>query len=181
MEEVTGLIEELEASQTSGGRQTRSQEALGRVTYRWHVSADTARFWRTLEHVYLRVRPMFGVSASFLRFLAQNFCCVWLPALRRRRLTASGEEPAYFQVYRRDAFRCTSPVCTRRDVTPHHLVFRGAGGGDEIENLTTLCVWCHLRGVHTGRLSAAPPASHIRWTIGRNAIIEVDGRTRLAS
>ena len=102
-----------------------------------------------------------------------------LPALKRRRLTASGEVPAYFEVYRRDAFRCSSPVCTRRDVTPHHLRFRAAGGGDEIENLTTLCVWCHLRGVHSGRLSAAPPASHIRWTIGRNAIIEVEGRERI--
>jgi hypothetical protein len=181
MPEVARLIEELEPSQMSGGRRTRAERALGRVTYRWHVSADTARFWRTLEHVYLRVSPLLGVRASFLRFLAENFCCTWLPALRRRRLTVSGEEPAYFKVYQRDAFRCTSPVCTRRDVTPHHLVFRAAGGGDDAENLTTLCVWCHLRGVHAGRLSAVPPASRIRWCIGRSATIEVEGRTRLAS
>ncbi len=181
MPDVASLIEALEPRQMSGCRQTRAAQALGRVTYRWHVSEDTARFWRTLEQVYLRVSPLFGVRASFLRFLAQNFCCVWLPALRRRRLTASGDEPAYFEVYRRDAFRCTSPVCTRRDVTPHHLRFRAAGGGDENENLTTLCVWCHLRGVHYGRLSATPPASRIRWTIGRNALIQVEGRTRLAS
>src|ERR1044072_5560179 len=63
--------------------------------------------------------------------------------LRKACLTEGGEVPEYFGVYRRDAFRCSSPVCTRRDVTPHHLVFRSRGGGDEDENVASLCVWCH--------------------------------------
>jgi 5-methylcytosine-specific restriction endonuclease McrA len=84
-------------------------------------------------------------------------------------------------VYRRDAFRCTSPVCTRRDVTPHHLRFRSLGGGEERENLTSLCVWCHLHGIHEGRIAAEPPASRIRWRIGRRGTLRVEGRVRVAA
>jgi hypothetical protein len=113
--------------------------------------------------------------------LCENFCRIWLPALGRERLTESGELPEYFGVYRRDAFRCTSPVCTRRDVTPHHLKFRSHGGGDDAENVASLCVWCHLHGVHEGRIRAEPPASRIRWRIGRAGTLCVEGRTRLLS
>ncbi|HEX6275559.1 MAG TPA: HNH endonuclease, partial [Polyangiaceae bacterium] len=82
----------------------------------------------------------------------------------------------YFRVYRRDAFRCSSPVCRRRDVTPHHLVFRSHGGGDEDDNVASLCSWCHLHGVHEGRIGAEPPASRIRWRIGRSGTLRIDGR-----
>jgi hypothetical protein len=113
--------------------------------------------------------------------LCENLGRIWLPALRRERVTESGEPPEYSDVYRRDVFRCTSPVCTRRDVTPHHLVFRSHGGGDEDENVASLCVWCHLHGVHEGRIAAEPPASRIRWRIGRSGTLFVEGRTLRAS
>jgi hypothetical protein len=121
------------------------------------------------------------MPVSFTHFLCENLCRIWLPAIRRERLTESGAEPAYFGIYRRDAFRCTSPVCLRRDVTPHHLRFRAHGGGDEPENLTSLCVWCHLHGIHEGRLSAEPCAERIRWRIGRSGRLQVDGRQRTAA
>jgi hypothetical protein len=66
-------------------------------------------------------------------------------------------------------------------VTPHHLQFRSRGGGDEDENLASLCVWCHLHGVHEGRIGAEPPASHIRWRIGRSGTLRIEGRTRVAA
>jgi hypothetical protein len=66
-------------------------------------------------------------------------------------------------------------------VTPHHLVFRAHGGGDEDENVASLCVWCHLRGIHEGRIAAEPPASRIRWRIGRTGTLSIEGRTLLAS
>jgi hypothetical protein len=163
------------SSQMSGG----DFASFGCVTFRWHVSADTCRYWRALERVFQRVGPAVGwPRVSFLWLLCDNFCRIWLPVIRRERLTEGGTKPAYFEVYERDAFRCTSPVCSRRDVTPHHLRFRSAGGGDELENLTTLCVWCHLEGIHGGRLAAAPPASNIDWRIGRNATVRVTGRER---
>jgi HNH endonuclease len=167
-------------SQMSGVRRTaRLGHRFGRATLRWSVTERTYRFWRALERAFMRVRTrVCREPASFLRFLCENFCRTWLPALRNGCLTESGELPEYFHVYRRDAFRCSSPVCRRRDVTPHHLVFRSHGGGDEDENVASLCSWCHLCGVHEGRIGAEPPASRIRWRIGRNGTLRVDGRTR---
>jgi hypothetical protein len=155
----------------------RDRRRFGRVRLRWAVSEKTHRFFRALERVFVRVSTQIcREPVSFLRFLCENFCRIWLPALRRERLTESGAEPEYFGVYRRDRFRCASPVCTRRDVTPHHLVFRSHGGGDEDENVASLCVWCHLHGVHEGRILAEPPASSIRWRIGRHGTVRVNGR-----
>jgi hypothetical protein len=169
-------------SQMSGERlAARLAQRFGRVTLRFPVTERTYRFFRALERVFTRLRArVCRTPLSFLRFLCENFCRLWLPALRQARLTESGKLPEYFSVYRRDAFRCTSPVCTRRDVTPHHLVFRSHGGGDEDENVASLCVWCHLSGVHEGRIAAEPPASTIRWRIGRSATLRVEGRTLLA-
>jgi hypothetical protein len=170
-------------SQTSGTVSARGGlRKFGRVTLRCVVKEKTRRFFRALERVFERVSTLVcRAPASFLRFLCENFCRIWLPALRRERLTDSGEPPEYFGVYRRDVFRCTSPVCTRKDVTPHHLVFRSRGGGDDDENVASLCVWCHLHGIHEGRIAAEPPASHIRWRIGRRGTLWLDGRTLLAS
>jgi hypothetical protein len=172
--------ERREASQMSGVRRAaRIGRRFGRVTLRWNVTDGTYRFWHALERIFARVRArVCRGPASFLRFLCENFCRTWLPALRRGCLTESGELPEYFRVYRRDAFRCSSPVCRRRDVTPHHLVFRSHGGGDEDDNVTSLCSWCHLRGVHEGRVGAKPPASRIRWRIGRSGTLRIDGRAR---
>jgi hypothetical protein len=166
--------------QISGARRaTPSMRRFGRVTLRWLVREETARWFRALERVFLRVSArVCRVPASFLRFLCDDFCRIWLPALRHERLTESGELSQYFRVYRRDGFRCASPVCTRRDLTPHHLLFRSRGGGDDDENVASLCVFCHLHGVHEGRITAEPPASRIRWTIGRTGTLRVDGRVR---
>jgi hypothetical protein len=162
-------------SQMSGGRKA---ERLARLTLRFRVTEATYRFWRALERLFARVSSRICRGpVSFLRFLCENFCGIWLPALRHGCLTESGELPEYFRVYRRDAFRCTSPVCSRRDVTPHHLVFRAHGGGDEDENVASLCTWCHLHGVHEGRIAAEPPASRIRWRIGLNGVLRVEGRS----
>jgi len=168
------------ASQMSAAvsrKDARVAQRFGRVTLRWNVTETTQRYWRTLERVFHRVSGrVCRERVSFLRFLCENFCRTWLPALRHSRLTESGELPEYYDVYRRDAFRCASPVCTRRDVTPHHLTFRSHGGGDEAENVVSLCVWCHLLGVHEGRIAAEPPASNVHWRIGRNGTLRVEGR-----
>jgi hypothetical protein len=74
------------ASQTSGASQssgtprpTRSERGFGRMTLRWTVTADTHRFWRTLERLFLRLRSRLGLASwSFLRFLSENFATIWL-------------------------------------------------------------------------------------------------------
>ena len=70
-------------------------------------------------------------------------------------------------------------MCDRRDPTPHHLTFRAHGGTDERENLGGLCLWCHLEGIHEGRLAATPPASAIQWRVGRSGLLRVEGRRLL--
>lgn len=140
----------------------------GRVTLRLRVTTETRRFYRWLErgfHRYSKVR------VPFLRFLCRTLTDTWRHTL--------GWNVAYAHIYARDRYRCKSPVCSRHDLTPHHLRFRSAGGDESDENLGALCVWCHLEGVHEGRLTAEPPASAIRWHIGRRAHTMVDGRRRI--
>ena len=142
------------------------------VTLRLRVHADTARDFRPWEAVCLRHRGIALRTTSFLRFACELFVDTWRP---RR----AGVE--YAHIYERDRHLCQSPCCTRRDVTPHHLRFRGHGGDDSDENVTSLCTWCHLGGIHGGQISATPPASSIRWTIGHNAHTVVEGRRRVVS
>lgn len=42
------------------------------------------------------------------------------------------------------------------------------------------CSWCHLEGIHGRRIAAGPPASAIRWRLGREGQLEVVGRTMIA-
>ena len=90
-----------------------------------------------------------------------------------------GAEPGQMFVVPEHGSRGTSPVCSRRDLTPHHVVFRSAGGDDRDENVTSLCTWCHLDGVHGGRLAVTAPADAMTWHIGRARLTVVEGRRRL--
>jgi hypothetical protein len=59
--------------------------------------------------------------------------------------------PREHRVFARDGWRCTVPGCTsQRNLHAHHVLFRSAGGGDELANLVTLCAAHHQRGVHAG-------------------------------
>lgn len=136
---------------------------------RFRISED---LWRHFEYVERQFRAVARPEVSFVAFLCFAFWSAWSPVLE-------AHDVAWDEIYRRDRYRCTSPVCSRHDVTPHHLHFKGRGGGDEPENLTSLCPWCHLYGVHEGRIRAEPPASHVKWTFGRHPILTVDGRERI--
>ena len=140
----------------------------GRVVLKFRVGEETGRYYRWLEGMYLRHGPRAG---SFFHYLCLAFIGVWQERSRER--------PAYSDIYERDLFQCASPVCSRRDVTPHHLVFRSRGGDDSPENVTALCVWCHLEGVHRGTLTVTPPASSMRWRLGRSGHTVVKNRRRI--
>jgi hypothetical protein len=159
--------------QMSAGPRTtpcRACSLAGRVTLRLRVSRDTFAWWRGLEAQARRWLPRW---MSWLRFLCLSMWHAWRHLL--------GARVAYGHIYVRDRFKCTSPVCNRRDVTPHHIQFRSAGGSDDAENVTSPCTWCHLYGVHGGRIRASGTADHIYWELGpRNApTLVVHGRDRL--
>jgi hypothetical protein len=136
---------------------------------RLRVSSALLEHFRGFEKRFERIAPP---GASFIGFLGLAVWDAWLPAVR-------GMFGKWLDIHRRDCSRCQSPVCSRRDVTLHHLLFRSLGGGDEPWNTTSLCVWCHLEGIHGGRLRASPPASNIGWAIGRDPIMYVVGRERI--
>lgn len=72
------------------------------------------------------------------------------------------------RVFARDGWRCTAPGCTSfRNLHDHHIVFRSAGGSNELANRTTLCAWHHLRGVHGGvvRCTGVAPDG-LRFALG---------------
>ncbi len=149
------------------GRREPGVYRKGQVRLRLRLERDTLVEYRALEKLFRTTR-----ADDFFEFLCRHFLAVWAPAM----LT----DVKYAHIYRRDAFTCSSPVCSRHDVQPHHLTFRSHGGGEEDENLTTLCTWCHLEGVHGGRLRVRPPASAMRWRIGAAAPFEVRGRQKIA-
>lgn len=54
-----------------------------------------------------------------------------------------------------------------RNLHDHHIVFRSAGGSNDLSNRTTLCAWHHLRGVHAGvvRCTGVAPR-RLRFELG---------------
>lgn len=144
----------------------RHLRSRGRVTLRLRVRPDIRALYRSVERqyeLYRRSRP------AFFRFLCVNFIETWaheLPAV------------AYADIYARDGLRCTCPVCGRRDVQPHHVTFRSRGGGDEPQNVTSLCRYCHLDGVHEQRIVVSGEApGALTWRIGRHTTVV--GRERV--
>jgi len=160
-----GQMSAVAPARAGGDARERSR---GRVTLKFRVAAETRRYYRWLERMFQRRGPR---GVTFVRYLCVALIDPWRPRER------SGL--AYAEVYERDGHRCTSPVCTRHDLTPHHLVFRSAGGDDTDENVTSLCVWCHLDGVHDGRLTVTPPASAMMWQVGRTPHTVVEGWRRI--
>jgi hypothetical protein len=150
------------ASQKSAPLRTQ-----GRITLRLRVRDDTYRYFRWLERMYRRFRPD---DTRFFRFLCVSVIDTWKHAL--------SPTVAYGRIYARDRFRCRSPVCTRTDVQPHHLKFRGHGGANGGEVVVRFATWCHLEGIHGGRLRASPPARAITWSIGRQPHTIVEHRRR---
>jgi hypothetical protein len=136
---------------------------MGRVRVGWWMSEALALQFVAVERAWVRAGRPYG---DVLRFLGVTFWKAWEHTFE--------PDVAYAEVYARDGWVCASPTCTRRDVTPHHLVFRSQGGGDEMENVVSLCSWCHLQGIHTwGAIKATGAATRMRW---RTPVLEVCGR-----
>ena len=144
----------------------RLRRRLGRVTIRLRVRRSTLVQWRTLERQAIR---WLRRGATFLRFVSLSVWDGWKHHLGEDRVM-------WGRIYARDLFRCTSPVCTCRCVTPHHIVFRSHGGGHADENLTSLCPDCHLELLHGHRLSVEGQAPELIWRLGSDGKMVVVGR-----
>src|SRR5690606_9472585 len=157
-----------EEGQMSGDEEPpRLRPGAGKVTIVLDVEAELAELWPALERRLRRSR----LPGTFVAFLATATLQSWSHAFDTKE--------AYAHIYARECFRRKSPVCEAKKLTPHHLEFRSQGGSDDDEDLAGLCLWCHLEGIHRGRIRATPPASRIRWTLGREPILIVDHRRRI--
>ncbi len=137
-----------------------------KITLRIRVPGDLLLHFRQLERLHRKHFP----DESFIQFLCTTFWQTWVPEL--------GTSDKWEQIYRRDRYRCTNPVCHQRNVTLHHVHYRANGGTDDAENLTSPCAFCHLEGEHGGRLKILPPGKNPTWLLGRHPIIKVHRRER---
>ncbi len=137
-----------------------------KITLRIRVPGDLLLHYRQLERLHRKNLP----NESFIQFLCTTFWQTWVPHL--------GVSDKWEEIYRRDRYRCTSPVCHQRNVTLHHVKYRANGGTDAPENLTSPCPFCHLEGEHAGRLKILPPGNNPTWLLGRHPIIKVHRRER---
>jgi hypothetical protein len=131
------------------------------------VPADQGLYWEALERQFHRYA---GEEASFIAFACFALWGAWLPYLE-------AIDDKWIELYRRDRFRCQNPVCGRYNVTPHHLRYRGNGKEEEGDTVG-ICDWCHLDGIHGGKLTAQGDAPALTWTIGEEPIMRVVGRER---
>ncbi len=126
---------------------------LPMTTLRLSVSDEVERFWRGVEGVY---HYALDAGETFVAFLVRAVAASWGGAV--------DGGVAYSTIYERDRWRCASPICRSRNVTPHHVVFRSHGGGEQPGNLVSLCEACHLDLVHMDRMNVAGDAgSDLHW------------------
>lgn len=88
------------------------------------------------------------------------------------------------QTKQRDSYKCTVPWCRSAwNLDVHHIVHREHGGGNEPENLTTLC-WGHHSAHHRGELlieGKAPALTFRRRAEMRAHVGEHGDRGRIPS
>lgn len=94
-----------------------------------------------------------------LAVMCDHFIDAW-EGIRDRRRTPQRE------AIERDKGFCQVPGCSRAAVHAHHVVWRSRGGGDELENLVSLCAGHHLHGVHRGYLRVSGKApDRLVWAL----------------
>jgi len=139
---------------------------------RLNLPDDLARWYRRLNRDWQVLSSEHdNLGTTFLEFLCMAMATSW------RHIVEAARDVKWADIYARDGYRCVSPVCTRSDVTLHHLRFRSRGGGHEASNTASLCSCCHLELVHDrAAIRAEPPAETIRWLLGKVPQLEVLGR-----
>ena len=127
------------------GVQIGAQHMAGQETDVWvaNVTPDIARLFRACLCSVAR-RLGAGPGRALEAMFDHAIASWWVPTSRAHR------------VFARDGWRCTVPGCTsQRNLHAHHVLFRSAGGSDDLANLTTLCAAHHQRYVHEGVIRIA--------------------------
>ena len=93
------------------------------------------------------------------------------PNLRGREYQKSGrlDENLRLATLMRDDFKCTQCGKKKRRLQAHHIIWRGRGGKDTIDNLTTLCKKCH-EGVHDGKIAICGGVSGFKDRIAQRTM-----------
>ncbi len=99
-------------------------------------------------------------TSKCLVIMCQHFIDTYEGATKRPNTPAT-------RAMERDRGLCTCPGCSKAADHVHHIKYRSHGGGDEEENLTSLCQAHHLHGVHEGhvRVRGAAPDG-LNWELG---------------
>lgn len=72
------------------------------------------------------------------------------PKSKRIKVTGAKYKALQERVLERDDYTCQ--VCSRyTEAPPHHVKYRSRGGSDTMDNLKTVCVFCHDDIHHGGR------------------------------
>jgi hypothetical protein len=141
--------------------QTSARSNLIATRIHFRAPADVAQLWRQA------LAACRAVEGDHL----QDWECVvrMLDSFRRTwDLRGSAGWRRRYRIFERDGWRCRVPGCTsRRNLHGHHVVFRSEGGGDQDDNLVTVCATHHLRCLHTGGLRCHRlPGGLFAWEFG---------------
>jgi hypothetical protein len=151
---------------SQGERQTRAHHRVSREStfLFFHAPRDVARLFRAvLATVRRRIEKQTGrmpTAGEAFDAMLDHVFDTWG--------TLDAPTRAAHRVFARDGWRCTVPGCSSySNLHDHHIVFRSAGGSNDLSNRTTLCAWHHLRGVHarTVRCTGGAP-DDIRFELG---------------
>ena len=157
---------EVRAEVGSAGRQTCARPTLSGASIRLHVTAPR-EVVRLAQRVLCSVRLALERQMGRLPSEAEAFEALLDHALQSWQVEdrwLHTHSRARREIFTRDGWRCVVPGCTsRRNLQIHHIVFRSAQGGDAPANLTTLCAFHHLQGVHGRRLRITGRAPDGLW------------------
>lgn len=116
-----------------------------------------------LEEAFWAARRVAGeplTAEECLYWVADHFITTWESAPEARFTPER-------LIIERDRGFCQVPGCSRAAEHVHHVVYRSQGGGDDPENLVSICVAHHLHGIHRGwvRVSGRAP-DELCWELG---------------
>lgn len=163
-ESLDGWIRHAEKATCIGLHREASSREVRQTCARGQVAVRVPRHVAfLLQETFWAARRAVGMDLTAdqcLYWLADHFLGTWEGAPEVQ--VAPGR-----QVIERDHGYCQVPGCSRGAEHVHHIVFRSRGGGNEPENLVSLCVAHHLHGVHRGwvRVSGRAP-DQLTWELG---------------